>query len=572
MYCGKCGCEIDKDTGLCPRCDFEALKKIRDFKSKRSRKKSARMKFGWLIALILVVAIVASSVVLAVSKGWIGSSDEEESLQIRTTYITYLNSTIVPEIGVYDADRPESSNEGVYSALFSDLDDDDKDEFIVVYSSKNGDNIDFNISCYSYQSNNTVNSSDDESGVEHIGTINALSEADYTEDDNLENHLSHEIIIYSASYNDKNYIILEYLNDTTNSECSFEIHVYTIENGQFAEVSNLFVKTIFTPIFDTAFPRAVYSTKLPESLMIDDSDFDFSLLESIINYGEFWKNRFSVLEEDDSTILYFTEYGCFSYSEYVYDTYYSSDSAAVEGFLSCFGVSLPDGYITIGDDITEFPYFWLNYPDNVDFIFTYKYYQISEYGDTYYDVTITEKYEINDYTDFGSLINEEAADDSDEATDELPDEVFGNYVFSSGVGGWSTELTINSDLTFSGTYCHSSYQDPVTICEFTGNFSDVEKIDDYTFKMTLETLIPKHEEGYTYEENDIVYKCVEVPYGIDDGKEFYVYLEGRETNDLSEEFLTWVNYGYIENANEIPLSSICIRNAKYDYGFVKLDE
>lgn len=426
MYCGKCGCEIDKDTGLCPRCDFEALKKIRNFKSKGSRKKSARMKFGWLIALILVVAIVASSVVLAVSKGWIGSSDEEESLQIRTTYITYLNNTIVPEIGVYDADRPESSNEGVYSALFSDLDDDDKDEFIVVYSSKNGDNIDFNISCYSYQSNNTVNSSDDESGVEHIGTINALSEADYTEDDNLENHLSHEIIIYSASYNDKNYIILEYLNDTTNSECSFEIHVYTIENGQFAEVSNLFVKTIFTPIFDTAFPRAVYSTKLPESLMIDDSDFDYSLLDYIINNGESWKNLFSVLEEDDSTILYFTTYGCFFNSEYVYDTYYSSDSAAVEGFLSCFGVSLPDSYITIGDDGTEFPYFWLNYPDNVDFIFTYKYYQIREYGDTYYDVTITEKYEINDYTDFGSLINEEEADD--ESTDTGTEDIYVAYL------------------------------------------------------------------------------------------------------------------------------------------------
>lgn len=154
--------------------------------------------------------------------------------------------------------------------------------------------------------------------------------------------------------------------------------------------------------------------------------------------------------------------------------------------------------------------------------------------------------------------------------DKLPDEVFGDYIFSSGAGAWSTELTINSDLSFSGVYQNTD-NDEIVICEFTGNFSDVNQVDDYTYKMTLETLTSKYEEGYTYKENNITYECVEQPYGINDGKEFYVYLKGREAKDLSEEFLVWINSGYIENANDLPLSYTCIRNTKYDYGFVKYD-
>ena len=150
MYCGKCGSEIDKKTGLCPNCDAAALEKVQEVNTKKSLKKAKYRGVTAIIALILVIAIVVSSVVFAFSKGWIGNNGEEEKKKVQTTYITYLNKTIIPEIGEYDSNHPESSNEGVHSALFCDLNNDNKEEFIVAYSKENGNNIDFNISCYEY--------------------------------------------------------------------------------------------------------------------------------------------------------------------------------------------------------------------------------------------------------------------------------------------------------------------------------------------------------------------------------------------------------------------------------------
>lgn len=179
-------------------------------------------------------------------------------------------------------------------------------------------------------------------------------------------------------------------------------------------------------------------------------------------------------------------------------------------------------------------------------------------------------------TDFSDIttaaLNKE---DKDENLATLP----GKYVFTAGVGAWSTELNINEDFTFSGTYHDSEAgitgeENPngtVMICEFTGNFSSPEKIDEYTYKLSVESLSLKQKAGYVYYNDGIKYECVGEPYGLDGSKEFYFYIKGRQTSDLSEDFLSrnWI-YEYDESSGVLPCN--CIRNPQTDACFAKSAE
>lgn len=377
MYCGKCGSEIDKKTGLCPNCDAAALEKVTEANTKKSLKKAKRRGFSAIIALILVIAIVVSSVIFAISKGWIGNNSEEEKKKVQTIYITYLNKTIIPDVGEYDSDHPESSNEGVHSALFCDLNNDDNEEFVVAYSKKNGDNIDFNISCYEYEEE-TKDPEKAEKNVELIGTVTPSTEPDYTEDNDDVFHLPNETIVYSITYENETYIVCEHMSWM--DMWSYECHIYKIEKGTFIEVSNIFVPDIGT---DGA--RIVYSTNLPDKLVIDNSDFNVDL-SSTQEYNK------GVFYNEDCKVLFYKEG---ENSTYIYDKYYNSEESAVADFFKCYGIenkqyhTEQDGHIAI------------NHPDKSDLIYSYCYYlEYDEDGNT------IEKYNINDYTDWKSLINE----------------------------------------------------------------------------------------------------------------------------------------------------------------------
>lgn len=390
MYCGKCGSEIDKRTGLCPNCDAVALEKVREVNTKTSLKKAKRRGFSAIIALMLVVVIVASSVVFAVSKGLIGNNSEEEKKKVHTTYVTYLNKTIIPEIGEYDSDHPESSNEGIHSALFCDLNNDDKEEFVVAYSKKNGNNIDFNISCYEYDEE-TKDPEKAEENVELIGTVTPSTEPDYSENNEDVFHLSNQTIVYSIVYNDKTYIVCEHLSWL--DEFNYECHVYTVENGKFIEVSN-----IFRERFGTSGAEYVYSKFLPDDMKINNSDFEFSLA----GYMNEMKHSFY---DYNYPILFYQDSGEDGY-DYIYDTYFNTASAAVCEFLKCYGI-IKNNYI---DDNSM----RISNPDEADLIFSYLYYW--EYDD---DSNEIEKYEINDYTDWKSLLDNN--DPQEKSDNNIPD-------------------------------------------------------------------------------------------------------------------------------------------------------
>ncbi|MCL2125202.1 MAG: hypothetical protein FWH33_04345 [Oscillospiraceae bacterium] len=119
------------------------------------------------------------------------------------------------------------------------------------------------------------------------------------------------------------------------------------------------------------------------------------------------------------------------------------------------------------------------------------------------------------------------------------------FWFGSGVGGWGTTVEIYADGTFYGFFHDSDMGDdgpgyPYGTryeCGFSGKFTDIYAISDYEYSMRIEYLniedaIERIEDG--------VRIIPSGPYGFDDAYEFRLYLPGRNTYDLPEQFIWWV--------------------------------
>lgn len=148
------------------------------------------------------------------------------------------------------------------------------------------------------------------------------------------------------------------------------------------------------------------------------------------------------------------------------------------------------------------------------------------------------------------------------------------FYFSSGAGGWHTELSINSDGTFRGMHMDSDMGDTGEAypngteydCAFSGSFSQPEKVDAFTYKMNLVSLTPE-KEPETEEIRDGVRIIYSTPYGLDGGETFYVYLPGAKIADLPESYRQWVGYYNMEAMTETELSFYGLYNVSTGDGF-----
>lgn len=156
----------------------------------------------------------------------------------------------------------------------------------------------------------------------------------------------------------------------------------------------------------------------------------------------------------------------------------------------------------------------------------------------------------------GDITEEITAVESEEAVEEPAEEIIEEtslpikntmeFFFSSGAGGWGTELYLEKDGSFTGEFHDSNMGETgegypngtCYICEFSGKFADIEKIDDTSYRMTLSELTTEKEVGEEWIENGILY-VVSTPYGIEGGSEFMFYTPRAEINSMSEEFLWW---------------------------------
>lgn len=147
-----------------------------------------------------------------------------------------------------------------------------------------------------------------------------------------------------------------------------------------------------------------------------------------------------------------------------------------------------------------------------------------------------------------------------------------HFVFSSGVGAWATNVYIQDDGTFIGEYRDDNQGDvgegypdgSVVICRFSGKFTNVKKVDEYTYSMELEYINTEEPDGKIYYKDNKKYIC-SYPYGFDNAEEFMVYLPGIPLSRLSEDFISWI---YSLWGKEImPSGTYGIYNVKGQYGF-----
>ena len=157
---------------------------------------------------------------------------------------------------------------------------------------------------------------------------------------------------------------------------------------------------------------------------------------------------------------------------------------------------------------------------------------------------------------------------------QLPSE----FVFTSGAGGWATELTLNDDGSFTGQYY--DYNLGITgpnypngsayICNFTGKFSTPQKISEYVYSMELESLETEGTPDSVYYKDGIQY-TVAKPYGITENSNYLIYLPGCPSDDLDAGFIGWASIKF-DNRDSLPVGVYGIYNVNDTKGFVGRSE
>lgn len=172
----------------------------------------------------------------------------------------------------------------------------------------------------------------------------------------------------------------------------------------------------------------------------------------------------------------------------------------------------------------------------------------------------------------GQVESEEAKSEDSENT--LPFESK-KFLFSSGFGMWATVITINADGSFEGEFSDldmgdggEGYDSTMHISNFHGKFTQIEKKDEYTYTMKLDSLEYEESQDEWIEDNDdggrTRYIASEA-YGIADGSTFELYLPGTPVAGLSEQYMTWANgYGIQDGSS---LSEYGLYNVDVEYGF-----
>ena len=168
----------------------------------------------------------------------------------------------------------------------------------------------------------------------------------------------------------------------------------------------------------------------------------------------------------------------------------------------------------------------------------------------------------------------EAEASTTEAQSEDVSSLPGTYpmdmVFSSGAGGWSTTLTLSEDGSFTGAFSDSEMGErdendypngTVYFCNFSGQFANIKKVNDYTYSMTLDSVVidkeaERIEDGIRYKEGE--------PSGMDSGTEIYFYTPDAPVSDLPDGFLSWWQ---TRSTDATTLGCYGIYNKSADAGF-----
>lgn len=150
-----------------------------------------------------------------------------------------------------------------------------------------------------------------------------------------------------------------------------------------------------------------------------------------------------------------------------------------------------------------------------------------------------------------------------------------SYAFASGAGGWSEDFTIEKDGFFTGYYHDSDmgdagedYEDgTVYSSTYTGYFTNLTKVNAYTYTMELADISYKDEVGSTRLCDNIRYIYTD-SYCLGDTDIFTVYLPGTPVSELPEEICMWLS-AHTQLGERLDM--IAIVDEKNMYGIASYD-
>jgi len=155
------------------------------------------------------------------------------------------------------------------------------------------------------------------------------------------------------------------------------------------------------------------------------------------------------------------------------------------------------------------------------------------------------------------------------------------FAFLSGAGAWRTVISLNRDGTFTGWYLDSEMGETgegypkgsAYTCDFSGKIENIEKLNEYSYKVTITDVQTNKAVGEEWIEDEIRY-VASAPHGLNDPinnqecTEFVFFLPDTPINQVPEEFLSWWPYRYTqETARKTTLSCYGILNTATNFGF-----
>lgn len=122
------------------------------------------------------------------------------------------------------------------------------------------------------------------------------------------------------------------------------------------------------------------------------------------------------------------------------------------------------------------------------------------------------------------------------------------WAFSSGAGAWATDLVIEPDGTFYGSYTDMDMGDSgvnyangtMYSCQFNGKFSDPVQIDALRYVMSVEQLTWEKTVGTTWFEDEVRHISTQ-PAGLDSGDVLTLYQSGAAVSLMTDEEIGWVS-------------------------------
>ncbi len=102
-------------------------------------------------------------------------------------------------------------------------------------------------------------------------------------------------------------------------------------------------------------------------------------------------------------------------------------------------------------------------------------------------------------------------------------------------------------------------------CNFKGQFSRPEKVNEYTYSMKMEQM-EKDEAEEAFDADGMLWIPSEA-YGVEGGEEFLIFLPGAPVDELPEYFFLWTAHGYGSWVDYSVLPDYGLYNVEEQTGF-----